>query len=428
MLGLPSVVDYSYGLLDFLLKTRIPLVPTVTETFVRSTFFAQFIPGETAEECLPAMEALRRDNTGSALNYSAEADAITLEGELDIETRRYQEIERALDVQGDFEQRMQAEGWAPGSSAFAVKVSGLIDGNILKRASSALHQTRATAASRIGQEVQDPGFAYEGDGQIISSSATRVSIPDSVLSLLNTGDLEKLQLLWERLDSLAQRAKRNGVKLILDAEETWLNPAIDSYTLLLSMKYNRPTTTRNSSVRSNRPVVYGTYQSYLMRQPAFLKAAIEHAEENGYALGLKVVRGGYITKEKAAGEAKGLPGNGAVWASKPLTDASYNGSVETVLETLKTQLVSGKSLPLSVIFGTHNTDSVQTIIQTLESKGLASRSPNGALSLRKDVEGRVNVAQLYGMRDDLSDVIRSAFAPSKSAISMCFIAYGTLRE
>ncbi|WWD18866.1 hypothetical protein CI109_103321 [Kwoniella shandongensis] len=377
MLGLPSVVDYSYGLLDFLLKTRIPLVPTVTETFVRSTFFAQFIPGETAEECLPAMEALRRDNTGSALNYSAEADAITLEGELDIETRRYQEIERALDVQGDFEQRMQAEGWAPGSSAFAVKVSGLIDGNILKRASSALHQTRATAASRIGQEVQDPGFAYEGDGQIISSSATRVSIPDSVLSLLNTGDLEKLQLLWERLDSLAQRAKRNG------------------YTLLLSMKYNRPTTTRNSSVRSNRPVVYGTYQSYLMRQPAFLKAAIEHAEENGYALGLKVVRGGYITKEKAAGEAKGLPGNGAVWASKPLTDASYNGSVETVLETLKTQLVSGKSLPLSVIFGTHNTDSVQTIIQTLESKGLASRSPNGALSLRKDVEGRVNVAQLY---------------------------------
>jgi proline dehydrogenase len=58
----------------------------------------------------------------------------------------------------------------------------------------------------------------------------------------------------------------------------------------------------------------GTYQAYLQRQPGFLQAAFDHADTNGYALGLKVVRGGYIVKEKLEGEKKGLPDNGAVWA------------------------------------------------------------------------------------------------------------------
>ena len=43
----------------------------------------------------------------------------------------------------------------------------------------------------------------------------------------------------------------------------------------------------------------GSYQCYLARQPDFLQAAIKHAADNGYALGLKLVRGGYIVKEEA---------------------------------------------------------------------------------------------------------------------------------
>ncbi|KAK8845355.1 hypothetical protein IAR55_006068 [Kwoniella newhampshirensis] len=401
VLGLPSLVDSSNSILDFLLHSRIPLVPTITEAVVRATFFAQFIPGETALECLPAMEALRRNNIGSALNYSAEADVDVNADELDVESRRFREIERALDVQGEFEQRMQAEGWAPGSSAFAVKVSGLIDHDVMERASSVLNQRHASNTARIGAQVPNPGFPSEDDIQIIAPITAGEKRANE--TGLTSEDLRQLQLLWHRLDSIAERARRNG------------------------MKYNRPApsaSTEKGTVSWKGPVIYGTYQSYLMRQPKFLQAAIQHAEANGYALGLKVVRGGYIVKERAVAEKAGKPGNGAVWANKTLTDASYNGTVETVLETLKSQLARETASPLAVVFGTHNADSVKIIIETLEAKGLASRTSNGTLRLRKNVEGRVNVAQLY----DLSDIIRASFEPSRSAMSMCFIAYGTLRE
>ena len=120
MLGIPRLVDAAPGLLDNMLRSSIPGVSLLTETVVRHTFFPQFIPGESAVGCVPAMEYLRRRNVGAALNYSAEAD-----GEIEsdhAELDRLREVETALDVQGALEQRMYAEGWERGSSAFALKV------------------------------------------------------------------------------------------------------------------------------------------------------------------------------------------------------------------------------------------------------------------------------------------------------------------
>jgi len=84
--------------------------------------------------------------------------------------------------------------------------------------------------------------------------------------------------------------------------------------------------------------------------------------------------------------------------SKPETDASYNRSAETVIAALASQLSGQRpERALSVIFGTHNRDSVDTIIDQLEKSGLARKSPeSGKLRLREDVVGRVGIAQLYG--------------------------------
>lgn len=94
----------------------------MSEWVVRHTFFEQFIPGETATECLDVLERMRRRNVGHALNYSAEADTRE-EGELGVDpaVKRFEEVERALEAQGEFERRMEREGWKKGSSAFALK-------------------------------------------------------------------------------------------------------------------------------------------------------------------------------------------------------------------------------------------------------------------------------------------------------------------
>ena len=68
---------------------------------------------------------MRRRNVGHALNYSAEVDDEdhSLGGKVkDPVVERLKEVERALDVQGDFEKRMAQEGWAKGSSVFALKM------------------------------------------------------------------------------------------------------------------------------------------------------------------------------------------------------------------------------------------------------------------------------------------------------------------
>lgn len=85
--------------------------------------------------------------------------------------------------------------------------------------------------------------------------------------------------------------------------------------------------------------------------------------------------------------------------SKAQTDDCYNNSIDVVLKTLRLQLedTSQRPIPaLSVIFGTHNTDSLTEIFDRLEGEGLASKSEKGRLQLRSEAVGRIAIAQLYG--------------------------------
>lgn len=57
----------------------------------------------------------------------------------------------------------------------------------------------------------------------------------------------------------------------------------------------------------------GTFQSYLNRQPEYLQAALTHAEENGYILGVKLVRGAYFVQERRKWKDEGRPGPDPIW-------------------------------------------------------------------------------------------------------------------
>jgi proline dehydrogenase len=178
------------------------------------------------------MEYLRRRNVGSALNYSAEAD-----GEIEsdhAELDRLREVETALDVQGALEQRMHAEGWERGSSAFALKVvsctiqpmthvqTGLIDPTVLTCASITLHRLRAAHHKDYEAAVPFPGCPSDSDDLLLCPQHADTAqfdeytkaVPSMSVSSsdpgVQQGDLEKIQTLWRRLDTLAERAQRNG--------------------------------------------------------------------------------------------------------------------------------------------------------------------------------------------------------------------------
>lgn len=87
--------------------------------------------------------------------------------------------------------------------------------------------------------------------------------------------------------------------------------------MMLSQEFNRLPAPGSapSSTSAPSPLVYGTYQCYLTRMPAHLVASLAHAEANGYALGVKLVRGAYHEQERKRWTAQGRTAFGAdpIW-------------------------------------------------------------------------------------------------------------------
>ena len=114
----PTLIDIAPSLLHSLTHSPIPGLARLTESVVRHTFFAQFVPGETVAECRATMETLRANGVGSVLNYSAEAEV----ADVTAEAQRYGEVERALDEGGAFEDWVFRQGGEKGITAFALKI------------------------------------------------------------------------------------------------------------------------------------------------------------------------------------------------------------------------------------------------------------------------------------------------------------------
>lgn len=323
--------------------------------------------------------------------------------------------------------------------------TGLIDPSLLERASTSICRLRPLSPDHLAYaDAPFPGVPSISDGAIAAPEAPNGSALASVsgviqpLGLLSTdagvtdADMAALHDFWTRLHSLAGRARDLGVKLMVDAEYASMQPIMDAMTLVLSREFNRPT----PGTEFKGPVIFGTYQSYLRRAPFLLDAAIRDAEANGYALGIKIVRGAYFVKERKKWATEGRGGADPIWPDKAATDAAYNASVEKIVSTLARQ-TSGPTpaTALSVVFATHNPQSVDLVLSQLERNGLATRTPgpdgvvdqDARLCLHSGLESKVFVAQLYGMRDDLTDRVVDTFEPGP-LVALKYNAYGRLDE
>lgn len=131
LISFPGVVDYSPKILTILMKSPLRLP---TEWFVRNTFFDQFVPGETVEDCIPSLKAMRARGIGGMLNYSAEVDESQLQDEnipgkeARVQTERKHRLEQvmiALEKSEEYERSLPAE--QRGATGFALKVVSFQD-------------------------------------------------------------------------------------------------------------------------------------------------------------------------------------------------------------------------------------------------------------------------------------------------------------
>ncbi|EJD55117.1 FAD-linked oxidoreductase [Auricularia subglabra TFB-10046 SS5] len=436
--SVPPLVDHSPRILDTL--TSIPLVSTVTNAVVRRTFYAQFVGGDTARETLPVLEQLRRDNKGALFAYSVEDDEdATGANEGSAYKRRVNETIRCIDVAADFE---DAHPSSSRKTWVAVKLSALVpSAEPLLLLSSYLDTTRPALK---GTPVPFPGHARPSDLAVLDP---RGGAP--IIGELSARDIGVLRDLRDDLVRICSHAQRRGVKVIIDAEYTWWQPAIDAYTLALQRAFNRG--------HGVQPLVYGTFQAYLRRTHAQLTHALADAKAEGYSLGVKLVRGAYHPHELARHARLPVTGHSApavapglsidtpppVWERIEDTDAQYAACTKLLLDAVASDVkssspssswfsrspASAKTPSIGVLFGTHNPQSCDIIVHGLVARGLAVPEPDadGVVRIDEAVAERVAIGQLYGMCDWLTNaLVDRVRAPSPFVIK--YVPYGALSE
>lgn len=188
---------------------------------------------------------------------------------------------------------------------------------------------------------------------------------------------------------LCQAAYEAGEPILVDAEESWIQPAIDELVERMMERFNR-----------ERAIVYNTIQHYRHDRLDFLRAALAKAEKGNYYLGVKLVRGAYMEKERARAAEKGYPD--PIQPDKAASDRDYDNALRFCAEHFDR---------VAVCVGTHNEASTLLMARLMAERGLAKN------------DRRVWFAQLLGMSDNISyNMAAAGYNVAK------YVPYGPVRE
>lgn len=176
-------------------------------------------------------------------------------------------------------------------------------------------------------------------------------------------------------------AQARGVRLLFDAEQDAVQRGIDAWTLHFARRYNRMTL--------GKAVVYGTYQAYLRSTPTTLAQHLAVAKQEGFTLGVKLVRGAYMGSDPRT----------LFWSSKEETDKAYNGITEALLKKRWNSVLQPSneeaneriSSEVAFVLASHNNESVQ--------KAMAIRKEQ---TEKGDEKIDMAYGQLMGMADEVS--------------------------
>ncbi|BCS30173.1 uncharacterized protein APUU_80476S [Aspergillus puulaauensis] len=405
----PTWVDISETLYNVL--SRIPILESITDFFVIRTFFNQFLGGKTTDDCIPKIQALRYNHIGTLLGYNIEAE---LDGSskdprlIRIQTKHVLE---SIEAQGKLGREFcpdTARTSGDSRSWVRIKVTGLLPHPIaLLHGSNAILEARD--AKGLDKDVPYPGLPHDGDWEAALSGKQ-----------VTASDRRQLLDLYSTLDMIMKRGRENNVRIIVDAEQTWYQPIIDSLTDELMQKYN---------TLDGPATCVASFQAYLRRYPQLLEQQIQRAQEKGYKLLFKQVRGAYIKTEGERWTKEDRQGPGPVWGTKAETDASFNYGVEKALRAVSKQIQESGCSVLGAVFATHNSCSVDLGIRLLEEYGLAERRSDGKLIVSNEAAGSVAFGQLYGMKDDLTNkIVGSVTTKDGFPLVVKSMSYGDLKE
>ena len=206
---------------------------------------------------------------------------------------------------------------------------------------------------------------------------------------LNDNELVELNLVAKRVDEICKVASQNRVPVFVDAEDSWYLDYIDKVVETMILKYN-----------NEFSIVYNTIQLYRRDRLQYMKDLISRCKLNGKYIGLKLVRGAYMEKEREQSAVRNYPD--PIQKDKRATDNDFTKAVEFCVENIET---------VSLCAGTHNEKSVLHLTNLMKKKAL------------KNNDSRIWFAQLLGMSDHISFIL------SKEGYNVAkYVPYGPVKE
>ncbi len=139
----------------------------------------------------------------------------------------------------------------------------------------------------------------------------------------------------ERYDIVSKAAYDRDVPLLIDAEETWMQESADDLIEAMMKKYN-----------TKKVIVFGTLQLYRWDRLDYLKKLHERAIDQGFKVGMKLVRGAYMEKERERAEENGY--KDPICVDKPATDKMFNDVLVYMFKNIE---------DMAIFSGTHNEES-----------------------------------------------------------------------
>ncbi|GGI57534.1 proline dehydrogenase family protein [Winogradskyella haliclonae] len=185
---------------------------------------------------------------------------------------------------------------------------------------------------------------------------------------LSPEEQEEWDRVVERFHNVCRASKEKDVEVLIDGEESWMQTAADDLVEDMMRAYN-----------TEKAIVYNTLQLYRWDRLDYLKELHKRAKANNFKIGMKIVRGAYMEKERARAEEMSYAS--PICETKAITDDNFNNGLTYILKN---------NLDISIFIGTHNEHSCYLAISIMKE-----------LSISKS-DNNVWFGQLYGMSDHIS--------------------------
>jgi proline dehydrogenase len=325
LVGSPALVKAGKSLTNIALGLKLPIRP-----FIKATIFKQFCGGENIDECKEVTENLAKFNIGSILDYSVEGK----EDELD----------------------------------FDVTTQEII--NTIVKANTSKH-------------IPFSVFKVTGICRFSLLEKINANIP------LSENEVLEFQRAKNRIEKICAKGFECNIPVLIDAEESWIQDAIDTIAEEMMQKFNK-----------EKAIVFNTLQMYRHDRLAFLKKSFEKAKKDNYFLAVKIVRGAYMEKERARALEKGYPS--PIQPDKASTDKDYDAALNFCVENFER---------IALCSGTHNEKSSALLAELLQQKKIDKKHPH------------FYFAQLLGMSDHISyNLSNAGYNVAK------YVPYGPIKE